>query len=629
MTILLALTGCHSDAENAPNDAQNAPQAGEPGAPEELTPEQKAEMEAFFKDDIRLLPADQLAALGPKNDLPTDAVFQNAHTARVLRPKRFAAYPGAPEVGRFLQFNPELLPNWKQFQSLDLVIISQKFSFVDLLHPQTGETLGRQFPFPSKAVYIEKSEPIAPEALQELAFGTAPKEKIAEATYGGKKVSIFEQSIEVPLDEAQQNMARINGIIFALYAPSPDKAVIVSGPKEVVEKFFSIDDGDQRGVLAQRLGRTDTANADFTFLFDFESPMKHTIQLPVNQELADSLSKDARAVTIFIDASAAEGSDAVHVAIDAVDAEAAGRIESTFGAALMKLGEQVESPKLPEGVELPKETADYMKRSGELVKSVTMEKTENRVVAGLKKSPQLDSLFTDLIAYANQSAEKATRGAKYQAVAQTLTFLGRLMNNIYYGKNNKFPPMAILSADGKPLLSWRVAILPALGPDGEKLYNEFKLDQPWDGPDNIKLLDKMPRFYQSPVAPEMTNKTTYRIFTGPGTPFGKSPEPLTVADIPNPGKTFMIVSTRPEAAVEWTCPDELTFDPDKLGELFDDIVLAVPVMGEVFAAPYSGQPDEIKGLTEWILGQTAEKEEGNETPAEPAASPLDEAKPAE
>ncbi len=42
---------------------------------------------------------------------------------------------------------------------------------------------------------------------------------------------------------------------------------------------------------------------------------------------------------------------------------------------------------------------------------------------------------------------------------------------------------------GKPLLSWRVHLLPLL--DEQDLYNQFKLNEPWDSPNNIKLLDKI------------------------------------------------------------------------------------------------------------------------------------------
>src|SRR5439155_26207053 len=42
--------------------------------------------------------------------------------------------------------------------------------------------------------------------------------------------------------------------------------------------------------------------------------------------------------------------------------------------------------------------------------------------------------------------------------------------------------------DGKPLLSWRVHILPYVEED--LLYQQFKLNEPWDSPNNIRLLNQ-------------------------------------------------------------------------------------------------------------------------------------------
>ena len=185
--------------------------------------------------------------------------------------------------------------------------------------------------------------------------------------------------------------------------------------------------------------------------------------------------------------------------------------------------------------------------------------------------------------------------------------------------------MAITASDGTPLLSWRVALLPLMGPEGEALYKEFKLDQPWDGPDNIKLLERIPAIYRSPFATVEEGKTTFQIFSGPDTPFSKSTEGLKMQDFENPGKTFMIVSVMPEKAIEWTRPDTLTYSEESLSEIFGDFVIAAPVMGEVFTAPFAGSEDEIKALTNWIYGRVDETEETEEAaPETPVENPLGE-----
>src|SRR5262245_6222164 len=54
-------------------------------------------------------------------------------------------------------------------------------------------------------------------------------------------------------------------------------------------------------------------------------------------------------------------------------------------------------------------------------------------------------------------------------------------------------PTNQFSKDNKPLLSWRVQILPFV--EQEALYKQFKLDEPWDSPNNKKLIDVVPRLY--------------------------------------------------------------------------------------------------------------------------------------
>ena len=41
--------------------------------------------------------------------------------------------------------------------------------------------------------------------------------------------------------------------------------------------------------------------------------------------------------------------------------------------------------------------------------------------------------------------------------------------------------------------SWRVLLLPYL--DQLELYNAYRFDEPWDGPNNRLLADRMPRHY--------------------------------------------------------------------------------------------------------------------------------------
>ena len=107
------------------------------------------------------------------------------------------------------------------------------------------------------------------------------------------------------------------------------------------------------------------------------------------------------------------------------------------------------------------------------------------------------------------------------ARVQSLNNLHRLALGVYRYNDqfNHLPGSAITDPAGKPLLSWRVALLPHVDQLG--LYQEFKLDEAWDGPHNKKLLERMPAIYAPPLQPPgwKPNTTFYQVFVGDQTLF--------------------------------------------------------------------------------------------------------------
>jgi hypothetical protein len=133
------------------------------------------------------------------------------------------------------------------------------------------------------------------------------------------------------------------------------------------------------------------------------------------------------------------------------------------------------------------------------------------------------------------------------------------------------------------LLSWRVAVLPYI--EEQKLYDQFKLDEPWNSPHNLALLPKMPRTFEhfhGRVAPA-PHTTYYRVFVGPGTAF-EGAEGVSLKDFPDgTGNTFLIVEAAD--AVPWTQPAELGVRPEcalpGLGGHFPDVFVAALADGSV------------------------------------------------
>ncbi|MBY0523375.1 MAG: DUF1559 domain-containing protein [Gemmataceae bacterium] len=127
----------------------------------------------------------------------------------------------------------------------------------------------------------------------------------------------------------------------------------------------------------------------------------------------------------------------------------------------------------------------------------------------------------------------------------------------YHKDKGSYPPPAIYDGDGRPVLSWRVALLPYLGQD--ELYKEFRLNEPWDSLHNKKLLKKLPAVYQSVGGDGGQYKTANLLFTGEGTIFvGKTGTKKT--DVA-PG-TILVVDAG-DATVYWSKPADLAYADDQ------------------------------------------------------------------
>ncbi len=103
----------------------------------------------------------------------------------------------------------------------------------------------------------------------------------------------------------------------------------------------------------------------------------------------------------------------------------------------------------------------------------------------------------------------------------------------------------------KPLLSWRVAILPYI--EQANLYNQFKLNEPWDSDHNKKLIDKMPNLYAPTNKPGKPGYTHMQMVIGPK---AMQPRGLSLLHITD-GTSNTIAMVEAADAVIWTKPDDV------------------------------------------------------------------------
>jgi hypothetical protein len=156
---------------------------------------------------------------------------------------------------------------------------------------------------------------------------------------------------------------------------------------------------------------------------------------------------------------------------------------------------------------------------------------------------------------------KPGQAAARANTVNNLKQLALAMHN-YDSSFGSLPPAAILGKKGKPLLSWRVAILPYVEQDN--LYKQFKLDEPWDSEHNKKLLENnpMPRVFEIVGTTKPGSKETHmQVLRGNGAMFDlvQGQKIAQIAD--GTSNTFMIAQAK--TAVPWTKPDDIEYDPKK------------------------------------------------------------------
>jgi hypothetical protein len=169
------------------------------------------------------------------------------------------------------------------------------------------------------------------------------------------------------------------------------------------------------------------------------------------------------------------------------------------------------------------------------------------------------------------AVQKVREAASRVQGSNNLKQIGLGMHN-YHDVNGAFPlagepdPKNRANPNAKPLLSWRVHILPYL--EEVALYNQFKLDEPWDGPNNKKLIEKMPKLYTSARAAAPPGQTYYKVFVGdpmapaPTQPIFVTGQRRSIVGIAD-GTSNTIMVVEGGDPVIWTKPDDIPYDPKK------------------------------------------------------------------
>jgi hypothetical protein len=227
----------------------------------------------------------------------------------------------------------------------------------------------------------------------------------------------------------------------------------------------------------------------------------------------------------------------VNLQVESKDAAAAERLQKTLVAAL-------------QAISLLPPVQEALPDSGAVLKLLEPKLQAKRLAVTISEDEQtLQTVAKPLVSAIASARASAQRTQSMNNLKQ----IGLAFHN-YHDVYKKFPSNSV-DANGKPLLSWRVHILPYI--DQQVLYNQFKLDEPWDSEHNKKLSEIVVAVYRDPSAELKPGTTTYLMPNSAGTIGGQSA--LRFQDIlDGTSNTLMVVNAAPERAVIWTKPDDLT-----------------------------------------------------------------------
>lgn len=183
-----------------------------------------------------------------------------------------------------------------------------------------------------------------------------------------------------------------------------------------------------------------------------------------------------------------------------------------------------------------------------------MEGDRKRSLDGIRVARAVGSvvLFTLLILIIFPRTRREPSRKPEPTCAQRLKQIGNAVRR-YAVEYDRYPPQALMSPAGEPLLSWRVLILPFMGE--EELYRRFRLNEPWNSPHNFPLLQDMPPVFRCPLGRNIPpHHTSYLGIAGAHAIFSGADDGLENKNLFDPLATTMLAAEFLDSSVPWTKP---------------------------------------------------------------------------
>ncbi len=326
---------------------------------------------------------------------------------------------------------------------------------------------------------------------------------------------------------------------------------------------------DQANGPLAKLANTTTHSGHLTILFAVEPirPLIMGLVQSVSNQIPPPLAEftaipellDAVTLRVNVD----DQDRAFELSLLAGDEEAAERLEQIINNAIA-MGSQIALAQTLQQIEgegaVPAAMRKYVNRMADKIVTAA---TPRRNGSTVSISAPLDYGISTQLVMASLLMP-AVQSARFQSETMrstnNLKRIGLAMHN-HHSAYKALPDRAIRDAQGAPLLSWRVKVLPFI--EQQALYEEFRLDQPWDSEHNLALLDEMPDVYRHPTAKTKAGFTVYQLPVNDKYLF-KPDGPRKFREVLDGlSNTIMALERDPKEAVPWTKPDDFEIDFDR------------------------------------------------------------------
>lgn len=516
---------------------------------------------------IPLPTGEQLDAYGPENDFETRWIPSDSLFALYGRPKKFLDSPvGKENEGFFVQNISQGLLIPFDLPKIERFLIAFAPGIVEQEVVEQGRRVRRPALMFRRTMTVSFSEAVRIDDI------LAPLLQQTGATVDSLKRKAGTLEYYELTDPGQSGPQRV-----VLYPVDSQNLLLIEGFDTDIGKI--LENPLPPGAVALRLKRVDP-DCDLAAVFSRESNGIDTrllaellsSQIPLPPETVVSLTENFRALSGSIKLSAETGKPMLRLDYEAMSEKGADEIDEIIQGWIVS-GQTMLAVMKPEEQSMLPVSTDFAKSALNAMESDVEGK---RVRFTINKFDGFDDSFAEGVRIQNA-------GVRQRQIQQNkfdqLMFLAQAFFS-YYRANQKVAT-SFRSEDGTPLLSWRVALLPFLG--YQELHDKFKLDEPWDSESNKMLLSEMPPIFRSLGTEIEPNKTRLRYFNSAGTPL-VDPN-LKLEQLQNPQTTVLFVVVQPSQAVEWTRPDDLAFEVDKLEDVFGNTFFGISFAGMVNELP--------------------------------------------